>query len=127
MSGARPLFLAASFILEEGFALADLDRIVASMRKAAEAASVLIVTGDTKVVDRGKADGCFITTTGLGVIEHARAISADRARPGDVVILSGRLAHDGAASMLPRAGLGHEPTVARDTAPLRRLGLDVLA
>ena len=81
MSGARPLYLAASFILEEGFPLADLDRIVASMRKAAEAADILIVTGDTKVVDRGKADGCFITTTGLGVIEPGRCGSIHVIRP----------------------------------------------
>jgi hydrogenase expression/formation protein HypE len=127
MAGARPLYLAASFILEEGFLLADLDRIVASMRKAAEAADISIVTGDTKVVDRGKADGCFITTTGLGVIEHARAISADRARPGDVVILSGPIAEHGMAIMAARADLELETPVASDTAALHRLVLDVLA
>ena len=92
MAGARPLYLAAAFILEEGFPLAGLDRIVTSMSKAAANADVLLVTGDTKVVDRGKADGCFVTTTGVGVVEHAQTISADRARPGDVVILSGPIA-----------------------------------
>jgi len=86
--GTRPLYLSAAFILEEGFAVSDLERIVASMRAAAEAAGVFLVTGDTKVVDRGKADGCFITTTGIGLVEHTRLISADQARPGDVVILS---------------------------------------
>src|SRR4029453_18778284 len=97
MAGARPLYLAAAFILEEGFPLADLDRIVTSMRKAAANADILLVTGDTKVVDRGKADGCFVTTTGVGVIEHTQTISADRARPGDVVILSGPIAEHGMA------------------------------
>jgi hydrogenase expression/formation protein HypE len=127
MAGARPLYLAASFILEEGFALADLERIVASMRKAAEAANIAIVTGDTKVVDRGKADGCFVTTTGVGVIEHGRTISADRARPGDVVVLSGPIAEHGMAIMAARADLELETPVTSDTAALHRLVLDVLA
>jgi hydrogenase expression/formation protein HypE len=127
MSGAQPLYLSAAFILEEGFAIADLERIVASMRKAAEAASVLLVTGDTKVVDRGKADGCFITTTGLGIVRHALSISADRARPGDVVILSGPIAEHGMAIMAARADLGLETPVASDTAALHRLVLDMLA
>jgi hydrogenase expression/formation protein HypE len=126
-AGARPLYLAAAFILEEGFPLADLARIVASMRAAAEAAGVLLVTGDTKVVGRGKADGCFITTTGLGVVEHGRAISADRARPGDAVVLSGPIAEHGVAIMAARADLGLETPVASDTAALHRLVLDVLA
>jgi hydrogenase expression/formation protein HypE len=127
MAGARPLYLAASFILEEGFALADLERIVASMRKAAEAAGVAIVTGDTKVVDRGKADGCFVTTTGVGVVEHARTISADRARPGDVIVLSGPIAEHGVAIMAARADLELETPVTSDTAALHRMVLDVLA
>ena len=122
MSGARPLYLAAAFILEEGFPLADLERIVASMRKAAASADVLLVTGDTKVVDRGKADGCFVTTTGVGVVEHAQTISADRARPGDVVILSGPIAEHGMAIMAARADLELETPVASDTAPLHRPG-----
>jgi hydrogenase expression/formation protein HypE len=127
MSGARPLFLAAAFILEEGFALAELERIVVSMRSAALAAGVLLVTGDTKVVDRGKADGCFITTTGLGVVEHGGEISADRARPGDVVILSGPIAEHGTAIMAARADLELETPIVSDTAPLHRLVRDVLA
>jgi hydrogenase expression/formation protein HypE len=126
MAGAQPLYLSAAFILEEGFPLADLERIVASMRKAAEAASVLLVTGDTKVVDRGKADGCFVTTTGLGLVAHDRTISADRARPGDVVILSGPIAEHGMAIMAARADLELETPVVSDTAALHRLVLDVL-
>jgi hydrogenase expression/formation protein HypE len=125
--GARPLYLSAAFILEEGLPLADLQRIVASMRAAAEAAGVLVVTGDTKVVDRGKADGCFITTTGVGLVEHARQISADRARPGDAVILSGPIAEHGMAIMAARAELELETPVASDTTPLHRMVLDVLA
>jgi hydrogenase expression/formation protein HypE len=126
MSGAQPLYLSAAFILEEGFPLADLERIVASMQKAAEAAAVLLVTGDTKVVDRGKADGCFVTTTGLGLITHARTISADRARAGDVVILSGPIADHGTAIMAARADLELETPVVSDTAALHRLVLDML-
>jgi hydrogenase expression/formation protein HypE len=127
MAGARPLYLAAAFILEEGFALADLNRVIASMRQAAAAADVLLVTGDTKVVDRGKADGCFVTTTGVGVVEHAQTISADRARPGDAVILSGPIAEHGMAIMAARADLELETPVASDTAPLHRLVYEMLA
>src|SRR5499427_7125103 len=94
-AGARPLYLSAAFILEEGFALSALERIAASMRQAAEVAGVLLVTGDTKVVDRGKADGCFINTTGVGVVTHRLDITAAGARPGDVVILSGAIAEHG--------------------------------
>ena len=127
MAGARPLYLAAAFILEEGFPLGDLDRVIASMRQAATAADVLLVTGDTKVVDRGKADGCFVTTTGVGVVEHAQTISADRARGGDVVILSGPIAEHGMAIMAARADLELETPVASDTAPLHGLVREMLA
>jgi hydrogenase expression/formation protein HypE len=127
MAGARPLHLAAAFILEEGYPLADLERIVGSMRKAAANADVLLVTGDTKVVDRGKADGCFITTTGLGLIEHIQTISADRARPGDVVILSGPIAEHGMAIMAARAELELETPIVSDTAPLHGLVHAMLA
>src|SRR5690242_13487596 len=126
MAGAQPLYLSGAFILEEGFPLADLERIVASMQKAAEAAGVLLVTGDTKVVDRGKADGCFVTTTGLGLVTHGRTISADRARPGDVVILSGPIAEHGMAIMAARADLELETPVASDTVALHRLVLRML-
>ena len=125
-AGARPLYLSAAFILEEGFPLVDLGRIVESMRAAAEAAGVLLVTGDTKVVDRGKADGCFITTTGIGVVEHSRLISADRARPGDAVVLSGAIAEHGMTIMAARAELQLETPIASDTAALHRLVLDVM-
>jgi len=125
--GATPLYLSAAFILEEGLALADLQRIVESMKAAAAAAGVLLVTGDTKVVDRGKADGCFITTTGVGLIEHDRQISADRARPGDVVILTGPIAEHGMAIMAARADLELETAVTSDTAALHRMVLDVMA
>ena len=90
MCGARPLYLAAAFILEEGLAADDLRRVVESMRDAASEAGVLLVTGDTKVVNRGKGDQVFITTTGLGVIDRPVEISADRARPGDKIILRSR-------------------------------------
>lgn len=121
MAGAQPLYLAAAFVLEEGFPLADLHRIVASMQKAAAAAGVQMVAGDTKVVDRGKADGCFVTTTGVGLVTHPLAISSDRARPGDVVILSGPVAEHGMAIMAARADLELETPIASDTAPLHRL------
>ena len=91
MSGARPLYLSAAFILEEGLAVEDLRRVVASMRAAALEADVQLVTGDTKVVNRGKGDQVFITTTGIGVIESGVHISADRAQPGDRILLSGYL------------------------------------
>jgi hydrogenase expression/formation protein HypE len=126
MAGARPLYMSAAFILEEGFPLADLRRIVASMAEAAHKAGVLLVTGDTKVVDRGKADGCFVTTTGLGVVEHDREISASRARPGDLVILSGPIAEHGMTIMATRAELELETPIESDTMPLHELVLDML-
>ena len=126
MAGARPLYLSAAFILEEGFPLGDLERVVASMAGAAGAADVLLVTGDTKVVDRGKADGCFITTTGIGIVEHGGEISASRARAGDRVILSGPIAEHGMAIMATRAELELETPIASDTAPLHGLVRDML-
>lgn len=126
MAGARPLYLSAAFILEEGFPLPDLGRIADSMAAAAEAAGVLLVTGDTKVVDRGKADGCFVTTTGLGIIEHGDEISASRARPGDLVILSGPIAEHGMAIMAARAELELETPIVSDTAPLHGLVREML-
>jgi len=126
MAGARPLWVSAAFILEEGFALAQLERIVASMRAAAATAGVLLVTGDTKVVERGKADGCFITTTGLGVLMHDRSISSDGAQPGDRVVLSGPIAEHGIAIMATRAELELETAIASDTAPLHEVVLDLI-
>ena len=102
MSGAHPLHLSASFIIEEGFPLGDLDRIAQSMGKAAREADVPIIAGDTKVVERGKADGVFISTAGVGVVPAGLDLSGDRARPGDAVILSGTLGDHGVAVMSKR-------------------------
>ncbi len=119
--GARPLYLSAGFILEEGFAVEDLRRIVASMATAAGAADVSIVTGDTKVVERGKADGCYITTAGVGLIESPLALSISAAKPGDAVIVSGPIGEHGVTVMLARGELDIEADVISDTAPLHGL------
>jgi hydrogenase expression/formation protein HypE len=121
MSGAVPLYLAAGFILEEGFALADLKRIVDSMAAAARKASVPIVTGDTKVVERGKGDGVFITTTGVGVVPPGIEISGDRARPGDRILVSGTLGDHGMAVMSVREALAFGTDLTSDTAALHGL------
>jgi len=121
MAGARPLYLAAGFILEEGFPLADLARLVESMARAANEAGVPVVTGDTKVVERGKADGIFITTTGLGVVPEGIEISGDRARPGDAILLSGTLGDHGVAVMSKRENLGFGTEILSDTAALHDL------
>jgi hydrogenase expression/formation protein HypE len=126
MAGARPLYLSAAFILEEGFPLAELGRIVESMSMAAKRAGVLLVTGDTKVVDRGKADGCFITTSGVGMVAHNQEITAAGAQPGDVVILSGAIAEHGITIMAARADLEVESPIESDSAPLHELVLDML-
>jgi len=121
MSGAKPLYLAATFILEEGFALADLKRIVTSMAAASRAAGVPVVTGDTKVVEQGKGDGVFITTTGVGVVPDGVDIAGDRARPGDAIIVSGTLGDHGVAIMSLRENLTFETTIESDTAALHGL------
>jgi hydrogenase expression/formation protein HypE len=121
MSGARPLYLSAAFILEEGLAVDDLRRVVESMRVAAKEAGVQFVTGDTKVVNRGKGDQIFITTTGIGVVEEGLNISADRARPGDIIILSGYIGDHGMAIMSQRENLEFEAAIVSDCAPLNRL------
>ena len=121
VSGARPLYLSAAFILEEGFPLADLARIVTSMRDACATAGVVLVTGDTKVVNRGSGDKIFINTSGVGHIEHTRVIAADQVRAGDVVILSGTIADHGMAVMSKREGLEFETEIRSDTAPLNSL------
>src|SRR3984957_4634340 len=118
MSGARPLYLSAAFILEEGLAVDDLRRVVESMRAAAADAGVTFVTGDTKVVNRGKGDQIFITTTGIGVIESSVNISADRARPGDQIILSGYIGDHGMAIMSQRENLEFEGAIESDCASL---------
>ena len=121
MSGAKPLYLSAGFILEEGFPLADLKRIVESMAAAAREAGVPVVTGDTKVVEQGKGDGVFITTTGVGVVPDGVSISGDRARPGDRVIVSGTLGDHGVAIMSLRENLSFSTTIQSDTASLHGL------
>jgi hydrogenase expression/formation protein HypE len=121
VSGARPLWLSAGFILEEGFPVADLERIVASMAAAAERAGVQVVTGDTKVVQRGKADGCYVNTAGVGVIERPVELGVAAARPGDAVIVSGPIGEHGITIMLARGELDIESEVSSDTAPLNGL------
>jgi hydrogenase expression/formation protein HypE len=127
MCGARPLYLSAGFVLEEGLSLEVLQRVVDSMARAAAAARVLIVTGDTKVVDRGKGDQVFINTTGLGVIPEGVAISPRRARPGDLVLLSGEIAVHGIAILSVRQGIELETTIQSDSAPLHELVAAALA
>jgi len=127
MSGARPLYLSAAFILEEGLPVADLRRVVESMRAAAAEAGVAFVTGDTKVVNRGKGDQIFITTSGIGVIENGLCISAERARPGDQIILSGYIGDHGMAIMSQREGLEFEGAIASDCASLNGLVAAMLA
>jgi len=121
MAGAKPLYLSASYIIEEGFPLGDLKRIAESMGAAARAAGVLIVTGDTKVVERGKADGVFISTAGVGVVPDGLALSGDRARPGDKVIVSGSMGDHGVAIMSSRENLTFETEILSDSAPLNGL------
>jgi hydrogenase expression/formation protein HypE len=121
MAGAKPLYLTAGFIIEEGFALKDLDRIVTSMAEAARAAGVAIVTGDTKVVERGKGDGVFINTTGIGVVPPGVSPSGDRARPGDAVLVSGTVGDHGVAIMSTREGLSFETSILSDSATLHSL------
>jgi hydrogenase expression/formation protein HypE len=121
MAGARPLFLSAGFILEEGLPLDDLAAVLDSMRAACAEADVLLVTGDTKVVGKGSGDRCFINTAGIGVVEHALRLSADQLRPGDRVILSGTIGDHGMAVMSRREGLDFETEIESDTAPLAGL------
>ncbi len=127
MAGARPLYLSAAFILEEGFPLADLERIVVAMAHACEQAGVPVVTGDTKVVERGKGDGVFITTTGVGVVPEGIDISGDRARPGDRILLSGPVGNHGVAVLACREHLEFETTIRSDSAALHGLVADLVA
>jgi hydrogenase expression/formation protein HypE len=121
VSGATPLYLSAGFILEEGFPVADLQRIAASMRDAAAAAGVHIVTGDTKVVQKGKADGCYINTAGVGLFDRDVHLGVARAQPGDAIIVSGPIGDHGVTIMLARGELDIEADVVSDTAPLNGL------
>ncbi|MGI8491277.1 MAG: hydrogenase expression/formation protein HypE [Acidimicrobiales bacterium] len=119
--GARPRWLSAAFVIEEGFAVDELRSIVADMSAAADAAGVQIVTGDTKVVDRGAADGLYINTAGIGVVPAGVALGPDLVRPGDVVLASGTIADHGMAVMLARGDLNLEADLRSDTAPLGEL------
>jgi len=121
MCGALPLYLSLGLILEEGFPMEDLWRVVRSVQSAAEEAGVSVVTGDTKVVDRGKGDGVFINTTGLGLIPPGIRVSPRRARPGDVVLINGAIAVHGIAILSVREGMEFETTLESDTAPLNGL------
>jgi len=121
MSGAKPLYLSVGFILEEGFPLADLKVIVQSMAEASANAGVQIVTGDTKVVEKGSGDGIFITTTGVGVLPEGVNVSADRARPGDKILVSGTLGDHGVAIMSKRENLTFETEIESDCASLNGL------
>ncbi len=127
MSGAKPLYLSAGFILEEGFALADLERIVISMAKAAKEAGVPIVTGDTKVVERGNGDGVFITTTGIGIVPEGLDISGSNAQAGDVILISGHIGDHGVAIMSSRENLSFETQIISDSAALHGLVADMVA
>jgi hydrogenase expression/formation protein HypE len=118
MCGARPLWLSAGFILEEGFPIATLEKVVASMQAAAQAAGVAIVTGDTKVVERGKGDGLYVTTAGVGAIEHNLTVAPRSVRAGDAILLSGDIGRHGMAIMATRAGLEFESAIVSDCAPL---------
>lgn len=126
MVGAKPLYITSGLILEEGFPLDDLKKILTSMSEAAKTAGVKIVAGDTKVVNKGKADGIFINTAGIGVIDEGIEISPSRVKPGDKVILSGPIGNHGVAIMAERNGLSFNPPVVSDTAPLNGLVREML-
>jgi hydrogenase expression/formation protein HypE len=127
MAGARPLYLSAGFILEEGLPMETLWRVVQSMQQAAQEANVQIITGDTKVVDRGKGDGIFINTAGIGRVEHAQPIAPQSVQPGDILLLNGDIGRHGMAIMAVREGLAFENTIESDSAPLADLVLALLA
>ncbi|OAI05951.1 hydrogenase expression/formation protein HypE [Methylomonas methanica] len=127
MAGAKPLYLAAGFILEEGLPLADLEKIVISMAAAARAAGTPIVTGDTKVVERGKGDGVFITTTGVGLVPEGVTISGDRAEPGCAILVSGSIGDHGVAIMASRENLQFQTTIVSDSVALHGLVADLVA
>ena len=126
MSGARPLYLSSAFIIEEGLPMETLWRVVSSMSDAARRCGVQIITGDTKVVDKGKGDGLFINTAGIGVIEHEQKIAPQNVRPGDVVLVSGDLGRHGMAIMAVREGLAFESQIESDSAPVADPVLELL-
>jgi hydrogenase expression/formation protein HypE len=126
MGGAQPLFLSAAFIIEEGLSIEMLRRVVSSLQGAAEAAGVQVITGDTKVVEKGKGDGLFINTTGIGLVPDGLEMSADRARPGDKVLLSGPIGEHGIAILAQREGLEFESRIESDSAALHTLVAEML-
>lgn len=126
MSGARPRYLSAAFIIEEGLPMETLWQVVCSMRDAAQHCGVQIITGDTKVVDKGKGDGLFINTTGIGFIETPLTISPKSVLPGDAILVSGDLGRHGIAIMAVREGLQFETTIQSDSAPVHEMVLDLL-
>ncbi len=126
MAGARPLYLSLALIIEEGFPVETLRRVMESVRITAKDCSVEIITGDTKVVERGKGDGLFINTAGIGLVEHSLAIKPSSVVPGDAIILSGDIGRHGIAIMAQRDGLGMETEVCSDCAPLHREVLALL-
>ncbi|BBA80075.1 hydrogenase expression/formation protein [cyanobacterium endosymbiont of Rhopalodia gibberula] len=126
MSGARPLYLSVGFILEEGLSMEILWNVVQSLQHSAQIAQVQIITGDTKVVDRGKGDGVFINTTGIGIIEHDQIIAAQSVQPGDAILISGDLGRHGIAIMAVREGLEFETTIESDCAPINSVVLAML-
>jgi hydrogenase expression/formation protein HypE len=127
MGGAKPLYLSVAFIIEEGFAIEELQCIVKSLHRAAEDAGVQVITGDTKVVERGKGDGVFINTTGIGIVPQGLELSANRARPGDKVLLSGSIGEHGITILAQREGLEFETTIQSDSAALHTLVAEMLA
>ena len=127
MGGATPLFLSAGFIIEEGLSIEALRRVVDSMRRAADAAGVQIVTGDTKVVEKGSGDELFINTTGIGTVPVGLELSANRARPGDKILLSGSIGEHGIAILGQREGLEFASAIESDSASLHKLVADMLA
>ncbi len=126
MAGARPLYLSSAFIIEEGLPMETLWKVVCSMRNAAKNCGVQIVTGDTKVVDKGKGDGLFINTAGVGVIKHEQKIAPQNVQPGDAILVSGDLGRHGMAIMAVREGLDFESRIESDSAPVHEVILDLL-
>ena len=127
MGGARPLFLSAAFLIEEGLPMKTLQRVVASLRRAADEAGVQVVTGDTKVVEKGSGDGLFINTSGIGMVPDGLQLSASQARPGDRILLSGSIGDHGIAILATREGLEFEAELASDSAALHTLVAAMLA
>ncbi len=126
MSGAKPLYLSLAFIIEEGLPISELERVVISIKEAADEAGIQIITGDTKVVSRGNADGLFINTTGIGIIPEGVNISGSNARPGDMIIVSGNIGEHSIAVLSKREGLSFATTLKSDCAPLGELVEDMI-